>query len=150
MRLTTLIIIVSVLSGGCTEEMTNVILMRQKSMEEIQKAEQDFQKMTEDKGIAEAFWFYADSNAVIKRENDTIIRGKEAIRQYYSKPFYNKVKVTWSPDFTDASGHGELGYTFGSYTWRMEETSGKITELKGVFHTVWKRQADGNWKYVWD
>ena len=23
-------------------------------------------------------------------------------------------------------------------------------EYKGIFHTVWKRQSDNSWKYVWD
>ena len=138
------------LLAGCSADSPDVKSNRQSSIEEIIKVEKDFQKMTEDKGVAEAFWFYADSNAVIKRENDTIIRGKEAIRKYYSQPIYARASVAWSPDFTDVSGEGDMSYTYGKYTWRIEDSTGKIAEMKGVFHTVWKRQVDGNWKYVWD
>jgi len=60
----------------CWEEADTVIHDRQESIEDIQMAEKNFQKMTTEKGIAEAFWFYADSNAVIKRENDTLIHGR--------------------------------------------------------------------------
>jgi ketosteroid isomerase-like protein len=28
--------------------------------------------------------------------------------------------------------------------------AGEVGEYQGVFHTVWKRQPDGTWKYVWD
>jgi ketosteroid isomerase-like protein len=135
----------------CAEKETGAVLHdRQKSIEEIQIAEKDFQKMTSERGITEAFWFYADSHAIIKRQNDTLIHGKDAIRKYYSEPFYAHASVTWSPDFIDASEHGDFGYTYGKYTWQVKDGTGKVTERKGIFHTVWKRQADGSWKYVWD
>jgi ketosteroid isomerase-like protein len=121
-----------------------------KAIKEIESAERDFQKMTVSKGLAEAFFFYADNNAVIKRENDTLIRGREAIRNYYSSPGYSAASVVWAPDYTDASAQGDMGYTFGRYTWTVRDSTGNANEYKGVFHTVWKKQPDGSWKYVWD
>ena len=117
---------------------------------EIAKAEKDFEQMAADKGIAEAFWYFADSNAVIKRRNDTLIRGKDNIRNYYSADYFKNASVKWSPDFVEASGNGDLGYTYGNYVWQSKDSSGKTEESKGVFHTVWKKQKDGSWKYVWD
>lgn len=118
--------------------------------QEIEKAEKDFAQMAADKGIAEAFYFFADSNATIKRQNDTLIHGKEAIKNFYSTPFYQKATVTWSPDFVQASENGDLGYTYGKYIWSSTDSTGNPISFKGVFHTVWKRQDDGSWKYVWD
>jgi ketosteroid isomerase-like protein len=43
-----------------------------------------------------------------------------------------------------------MAYTYGKYLWKVKDTTGKIQEFKGVFHTVWKRQSDGSWKYGWD
>ena len=106
--------------------------------------------MAAEKGIAEAFWFFADSNAVIKRQNDTLIHGKENIRKFYSADFYTKASVKWSPDFVEVSSGGDLGYTYGKYVWQSKDSTGKTQEYKGIFHTVWKRQKDGGWKYVWD
>lgn len=117
---------------------------------EIAQAEKDFEKMAAEKGIAEAFWFYADSNAVIKRNNDSIIHGKEGIKGFYSKDFYNSASVKWSPDFIDASADGRMGYTYGKYLWQSKDSTGKPIEFRGIFHTVWKKQPDGAWKYVWD
>lgn len=118
--------------------------------EEIIQAEKDFAKMSAEKGIAEAFWFYADSMAVIKRQNDTLIHGRDAIRKYYSSDFYKTASVSWSPDFVDVAEEGDMGYTYGKYTWQSKDSTGKLQEFKGVFHTVWKKQQDGTWKYVWD
>ena len=116
---------------------------------EIYQAEKAFEKMASDKGITEAFYFYADENAVIHRENDTIIKGKENIKIYYAKTNKNAT-VNWTPDFIGVSDDGTLGYTYGKFVWKMKKDDGSTAEYKGVFHTVWKRQADNTWKYVWD
>lgn len=117
---------------------------------EIADAEKAFETMAKEKGIAEAFAFYADSNAVIKRRNDTLITGKEGIRKFYSDDLYKAASVTWSPDFIDVSAKGDMAYTYGKYLWRSKDSTGKPIEFSGVFHTVWKRQQDGSWRYVWD
>lgn len=121
-----------------------------KAKTEIEQAEKEFDKMGSEKGIAEAFWFFADSNAVIKRGMDSLIHGKEGIRNFYSGAYYKTAKVTWSPDFIDASASGDRGYTYGKYIWRSTDSTGAVIESKGIFHTVWKKQLDGSWKYVWD
>jgi ketosteroid isomerase-like protein len=43
-----------------------------------------------------------------------------------------------------------MAYTYGKYIWKIKETDSTFVEYKGVFHTVWKRQKDNSWKYVWD
>lgn len=116
----------------------------------IVKAEKEFEQMAADKGIADAFYFFADSNATIKRQNDTLIHGREAIKNFYSTPFYQKATVKWSPDFVQASENGDLGYTYGRYVWSSTDSTGNPVSFTGVFHTVWKKQDDGSWKYVWD
>jgi ketosteroid isomerase-like protein len=118
--------------------------------EEILKTEKEFNEAAKTKGIAEAFYYYADENAVIKRQNDTLIRGKESIKQYYQNPKYRNTEVTWSPDFVDVSSDGTMGYTYGKFTWKMKDEKGKTTTYTGIFHTVWKRQGNGLWRYVWD
>jgi len=118
--------------------------------QEIEKAEKDFAQMVADKGMAEAFYFFADPDVTIKRQNDTLIHGKENVKKFYSAPFYQKATVKWTPDFVDASMEGDMGYTYGQYVWSSTDSAGKPITFNGIFHTVWKKQADGSWKYVWD
>ncbi len=117
---------------------------------EILQTEKAFAQMTEEKGIAEAFYHYATENAVIKRENDTLIVGKNAIKAYYDKQGNENAVVDWAPDFIDVSEDGTMAYTYGKYLWKFKGEKGDTIEYKGVFHTVWKRQSDNSWKYVWD
>jgi len=134
--------------ASCSNEKNEISIEQTRT--EIRDAEKAFETMAGEKGIAEAFWFYADSTAVIKRQNDTLIHGKEGIRSYYSTDFYKNALVKWSPDFIDVSGNGDMAYTYGKYVWQSKDSSGNPIEFKGVFHTVWKRQKNGEWKYVWD
>jgi ketosteroid isomerase-like protein len=119
------------------------------SKSEILQAEKAFEKMASEKGLAEAFYYFADENATIRRGNDSLISGRENIRHYYDKNADPNVKLSWTPDFVSVSDCGTLGYTYGKYIYSTKDTSGKNIEYKGIFHTVWKKQ-NNNWRYVWD
>ena len=116
---------------------------------EIRETEKAFEKMVSELGPAEAFYFFADENPLIKRGNDSLIFGKEAIRHYYSTGFPEKSVAYWTPDFIDVSGDGNMGWSYGKYTWFVWENDQKST-FSGIYQTIWKRQPDGSWKYVWD
>jgi ketosteroid isomerase-like protein len=117
---------------------------------QIIKVEKDFEKTVADKGLAEGFYQFADSNAVIKREHDTLIIGKKNIKNYYSNSKFKNATVTWSPDAVTISDGGDMASTYGKYVWTSKDPSGKKQVSKGIFHTVWKKQKDGTWKYIWD
>ena len=118
--------------------------------QEVFQTEKAFEKMASEKGIAEAFYYFAAENAVIKRENDSLIRGKENIRKYYESRSNIQATVNWTPDYIEVSDCGTLAYTFGKYVWKIQDTKGDVVEYTGIFHTVWKKQPDGSWRYVWD
>ena len=116
---------------------------------EILHTEKAFEKMVSEKGMAEAFYYFADQNAAIRRGNDSLIIGRENIRRYYEINTNPNAKVSWTPDFIDVSDCGTLGYTYGRYLYTIRDSTGKTSENKGIFHTVWKKQNNG-WRYVWD
>lgn len=116
---------------------------------EIIEAEAAFVEMAKREGISEAFLHFAAEDATILR-NDTLYIGKEQIRLSLDKQPNGEVELTWAPDFVDVSAAGDLGYTYGNYTFAVTDSLGNKTVSKGIFHTVWKRQPDGTWKFVWD
>lgn len=138
-------ILYSILFFGCNLKLDTATLKK-----EVEETEKAFNNYASSKSIAEAFYEFAAEDAVIKRENDTIIKGKEAIKNYYSNPKYSKATVNWKPDFTDVTEDGTMAYTYGKYVWTTIDSIGNKKEFKGVFHTVWRKQKDGRWKYVWD
>lgn len=116
---------------------------------EILKTERAFSQMARDSGIASAFLHFVAADGVIKR-GDQLFKGKEEIETYFESHNWNDIKLTWEPEFADVSASGDLGYTYGKYTMTMTDTTGNPIQSKGIFHTIWKRQPDGTWKFVWD
>lgn len=87
---------------------------------------------------------------LLSKGNDSLIFGKEGIRNFYSADYYRTTSLQWEPDFVEVAASGDLAYTYGRYVLQSKDSTGKISERTGVFHTIWKKQADGSWKYVWD
>ena len=135
-------VILIILFAACTSKPVD----NEKSKSEVMRAEKDFAQMAKEKGIAEAFYAFADDSAVIKRGLQ-IIKGKGAIKNFYTHQKQSG-ELQWSPDFAEASG--DIGYTYGKFIFSEKDSTGKVNETKGYFHTVWKKQKDGSWKFVWD
>ncbi len=120
----------------------------QNIQQEIVAAEAAFEKMAAEKSIAQAFYKFADKNATINRGE--LIHGREAIFDFYKKAGLDSAQLQWLPDSVFVSGSGEMAYTYGKYKMTLRDSSGLPIIRTGIFHTVWKRQPDGSWKYVWD
>jgi len=136
----TLLVIIS----ACNKEIDKELVKK-----EIFSSEKAFEAMALEKGRVEAFFYFADENAVIKRGNE-LISGKENIRKYYESQPDDSSSLSWTPDFIDVSDCGTLGYTYGTFILKTRDEKGALVESTGVFHTIWKKQDDGTWKYVWD
>ena len=139
-----------VVSAFITTSFCQQTIKQELAKKKIYDTEKAFERMASEKGIAEAFYFYADKNAVILRGNDSIIRGNVQIKEFYEKKQNKNTTVNWSPDFIEVSKDGTLAYTYGKYVWKIRKEDGTTSESKGVFHTVWKLQQDKTWKFVWD
>ena len=116
---------------------------------EIREVEKKFNDLAQKEGIVKAFSIYAAEDAVIKRNGQLVI-GNEAIRQWYEKADKPNQTLTWEPDYVDVSSSGDLAYTYGTFVFSSIDSTGITNENTGKFHTVWKRQVDGGWKFVWD
>ena len=147
MKKLVVIIYLAVVFTGCKTSNNSAQIKKWKA--EVASTEKAFAEMAASNGIAEAFIAFAADSAVIMR-NHKIYKGRKAIQDYFNTHDYSKVKLQWEPDFVEVSLGGDLAYTYGKYTFSMADSTGKLQNSAGIFHTVWKRQTDGNWKFVWD
>lgn len=141
----TVLLFIFACSGGLKKDSTD------KWKSEIIQTEKDFSAMAQKEGIQKAFLAYAADDVVLSR-NDSLIIGKEALKEFYEKrkPSPGKASLSWEPDFADVSSSGDIGYTYGRYVYTFTDSLGNSTSREGIFHTVWKRQPDGKWRFVWD
>lgn len=121
----------------------------EKWKQEIVETEKEFSAMAQKEGIPAAFVAFAAEDAVLMR-NNTLVIGKEALKENVEAAAAENVSLSWKPDFVDVAASGDLGYTYGQFIYTITDSIGNENVMEGVFHTVWKRQADGSWKFVWD
>lgn len=137
----------TLLLGSCKQKSKPDLI--EKSKTEILTTEKAFAAMAKKEGLAAAFAYFAAEDAIINYK-DNLIKGKNDIKAHYSNKKYDDATLDWTPEFVDASASGDLGYTYGNYTFIKKDSTGKTETFKGIFHTVWKKQADGTWRFVWD
>ena len=147
LTLTTKLLPFVIVLVGCGTSSSEVDLSVLKA--EIMDVEKQFNDMAAEEGIMEAFATFAAEDAVIKR-GGKLIKGRAAIKEWYQNNSGPDEKLTWKPDFVDVSSSGDLAYTYGGFEFSYPDSTGMIQTSSGTFHSVWKRQADGSWKFVYD
>jgi ketosteroid isomerase-like protein len=119
----------------------------------LEQADLQFNAATAARGVAGwSDWF--DEHGGMWRGDGAgeRIEGRSAIREHMgsvlSRPGF---RLDWRPLASGLADGGELGYTVGSYQRLQLGKDGK-RELrgKGAYVTIWKRQADGSWRVLFD
>lgn len=112
---------------------------------ELIKTDCDFSKFSIEKGMKEAFLFYAADSVIMLRQGNFPLLGKRALTEHLKTIPNNQIHLQWIPLKAEVSG--DLGYTFGNWELRL---TGKDTITFGNYVTIWKMSPDGKWKYILD
>ena len=123
------------------------IAQGQTALQEMVKTEQAFSKMAEEKNTRDAFMTFIADDGLLFRPG--AVNGKKWMLEHPVPPSDKKPLLAWQPSFAGISASGDMGFTTGPW-----EFKGDIKDEKpsgyGHFVTVWKKQADGSWKFVVD
>ncbi|HPI85204.1 MAG TPA: nuclear transport factor 2 family protein [Bacteroidales bacterium] len=122
---------------------------RQETIRELMDIDRRFSDLSLEKGSHEAFLHYIDDSCVLLRPNRNPIIGRANIEALYKVPDTTFI-LTWDPLSGDVSRSGDMGYTYGIFTVKMDSPAGEKVEKKGTYVTIWKKGRDGNWKFVLD
>jgi len=117
-----------------------------KTTESLLQADRDFARMGKERGLQEAFTFFADSEAILLRDGTEPIRGLEAIKNSFA-PGISEILLVWEPEFAIVAKSGDLGYTVGHH--QTVDSEGKVLS-KGSYTTFWRKNKDGEWKWTID
>ncbi len=118
--------------------------LSKEAAEEIIKADINMSDMATKEGFYQALLNYADDSLIIPREGKLPMIGKaEVTKGWAEKPVIKE--LTWKPIRAEASKDGAMGYTFGFAIFKGADT---VTYTN--YCTIWKKQKDGGWKFVYD
>ena len=118
-----------------------------KALQEMVATERAFSRTSEEKGIRESFSEFIADDGILFRPRAVL--GKKWMQQNPLPPTKTRPLLTWQPIFAATSRAGDLGYTTGPWQYKNEIKDVKPSAF-GNFMTVWRKQADGTWKFVLD
>lgn len=114
------------------------------SADPLIETDKAFNAMAQQDGMAKAFIAYADKDVILLRQGNQLpLYGKDALARDFAD--VKGSPLSWEPLKAEIAASGDLGYTYGRYRVKSGETV-----KTGVYVSIWKKQADGAWKYVLD
>ena len=112
---------------------------------ELFDIDKKFSDSAVEKGFKIAFVEFAHDDAVLLRENSMPVVGKSSISKLFENASAEGIDFTWEPLAGEIAKSGELGFTYGIFTLKADT----LIE-KGTYVSIWKKDKDGNWKYILD
>ncbi len=107
------------------------------------ETERAFAHTAPEKGIRDSFLAFIADDGILFRP--TAVNGKQFLEKQQSRPGL----LTWYPAYADISGAGDMGMTTGPWEFRQKSPDEQPVAF-GNFMTVWRKQADGTWKFAID
>jgi ketosteroid isomerase-like protein len=109
--------------------------------------EQSFSKMAEEQNARDAFLAFIADDGLLFRPG--AVNGKKWMQEHPVPPSDKNPLLAWQPAFAGMSASGDMGFTTGPWEFKADRSDEKPSGY-GHFVTVWKKQADGTWKFVVD
>lgn len=134
-----------------TKALTLAFLMffaqAQTPLQEMVKTEQAFSRMALEKNTRDAFMAYIADDGLLFRNGP--VNGKKWMTEHPEPPSDKRPLLAWQPAFAGMAAAGDMGFTTGPWESKPDINDEKPSAY-GHFVTVWKKQADGTWKFVVD
>lgn len=96
-------------------------------------------------GIQKAFIEFAHDSVVLLKPGRLPIEGLQSLIASYKGRSDSNSTLTWKPTKALIAQSGELGYTYGIWTFIAANDT-----TKGTYLTIWKKNNKGEWKYIAD
>lgn len=109
---------------------------------ELAGQERAFSAAADSFGINRSFVMFLDEQCVMFNPHPV-----NGMQLYRTRP-ESKAHLSWYPAFVEVAASGDLGLSTGP--WQYRTTKGDTPVAYGYYISVWKKQADGVWKVIFD
>jgi len=115
----------------------------------VRAADSAFALAADLQGTGVAFSDYVAPQGVVFSGSEIVI-GMDAVRALYDEQQRAGGTLNWRPVYADAVDSGDLGFTVGEYVFTGRGSNGSVVQRFGKYLTIWKKLADGDWRFVVD
>jgi len=112
-------------------------------LETLMQTDREFSNYAVEHGSAAAFGKYFADDGIQLPQGDQPVYGNEKIYEGMIG-FAEKYDMEWEPQEGQISASGDLGWTWGRYTYYPKGE--KSPAGHGKYISVWNKEKDGNWK----
>lgn len=106
-----------------------------------------FARMAAEQGIRPSFMAFIAEDGILFRPR--AVRGKQWMIDHPVPPSDQHPLLSWYPIVAEVARAGDMGYTTGPWEFKNDIHDAKPVAF-GNFLTVWRKQADGSWKFAID
>jgi len=114
----------------------------------LRSADSSFSDLSYRMGTGYAFSNTVAEDGVVFGAPDLRI-GPRAIREGFALQTESS-SLTWKPEFVAIAASRDIGYTIGEYVSTGRGPSGAAVQRFGKYLTIWRRQKDGQWRFLAD
>ena len=121
-----------------------------KASDALLAADAAWMKVYAAKDLEKSVAFFDNEGSMLP-SNAPIAVGKDALTKFIGSAFTTPdYTLSWHANKVAVARSGELGYTSGTYDFSIKDASGKTISDRGKYLTLWKKEADGSWKVLFD
>jgi uncharacterized protein (TIGR02246 family) len=142
--------LVTILAASCAPKPITPPDTRPADEAAIRAASAAWSAASQARDAQKAASFYADDGAMYP-EKSPIVKGKDAIlKEWTGMLAVPGPGLSFQTTGVEVARSGDLAYETGTYDFAMADKKGKVTDEKGKYVVVWKKQPSGDWKVVAD
>lgn len=83
--------------------------------------------------------------------SNQVLHGPEAVTEAWAGFFAEDgPQLVWRPYFVEVAASGDLAFSRGPYRLRAQNEQGEKVESWGIYNSVWRKTAQGEWKILFD
>jgi len=141
------ILFFSAVLAGCNESRFD----QQAEEAYIRKTDSTWAAMAKENADVNKVISYWSDDAVVLMPGQAAVKGKEELKKMVENskniPGFS---ISWTSSDIHFSPDGKMAYMSGENLMTMNDSTGKKISIPGRGYTIWRKEADGNWKCVVD
>lgn len=110
----------------------------------------EWSKAAQARDLDKAVYYYAE-DAVQLADKGPVVEGKENIRKGWQQMLaLPGPGLTFETTSVDVARYSDMAWERGTYDFGVADKNGKVTDTKGKYLVVWKKEPGNIWKVVAD